>query len=133
VLPVVLSLFSEPWVITRYWPAAGLVLPAPDRSRRVIPPSLDLVQELDAIADATRLTMLRLVAEQPRSTRELSALLGLSEAGVSKHLHRLSDAGLVESERRGYYVLYRLRPERAIAASNALLDFLRVGTDSLAG
>ena len=133
VLPVVLSLFSEPWVITRYWPAAGLVLPAPDGSKRVTPPSLELVQELDAIADATRLTMLRLVAEQPRSTRELSALLGLSEAGVSKHLHRLADAGLVEGARRGYYVLYRLRPERALAASHALLDFLRVATDSPAG
>ncbi|MES1247527.1 MAG: metalloregulator ArsR/SmtB family transcription factor [Actinomycetota bacterium] len=133
VLPVVLSLFSDPWVITRYWPAAGLVLPAPDGSRRVTPPSLELVQELDAIADATRLTMLRLVAEQPRSTRELSALLGLSEAGVSKHLHRLADAGLVVGERRGYYVLYRLLPERALAASTALLDFLRVATDSPAG
>jgi DNA-binding transcriptional ArsR family regulator len=133
VLPVVLSLFSEPWVITRYWPAAGLVLPAPDGSRRVTPPSLALVQELDAIADATRLTMLRLVAEQPRSTRELSALLGLSEAGVSKHLHRLADAGLVAGERRGYYVLYRLLPDRAVAASAALLDFLRVPSNSPGG
>jgi DNA-binding transcriptional ArsR family regulator len=133
VLPVVLSLFSEPWVITRYWPAAGLVLPAPDGSKRVTAPSLELVQELDAIADATRLTVLRLVAERPRSTRELSALLGLSEAGVSKHLRRLADAGLVAGERRGYYVLYRLLPDRALAASRSLLDFLRVATDSPAG
>lgn len=132
-LPIVLSLFSDPWVITRYWPAAGLVLPAPDGSRRVTPPSLDLVQGLDAIADPTRLTMLRLVAEQPRSTRELSDLLGLSEAGVSKHLHRLADAGLVHGERRGYYVLYRLLPDRAVAASQGILDFLRVATDSPSG
>jgi DNA-binding transcriptional ArsR family regulator len=129
-MPVVLSLFSSPWVITRVAPAAGLVLPAPSIDRRVTSPSLELVQELDAISDPTRLTLLRLVAGRPRSTRELSQLLELSEAAVSKHLHRLADAQLVRGERHGYYVLYRLIPERAGAASQALLDFLRVATDS---
>jgi len=132
-LPIVLSLFSAPWVITRIAPAAGLVLPAPDADGRVAAPSLELVQELDAIADATRLTLLRLVADRPRSTRELSELLSLSEAGVSKHLKRLAEAGLVLGERRGYYVMYRLIPGRALAASHALLDFLRLATDSPRG
>ena len=132
-LPVVLSLFSDPWVITRIEPAAGLVLPAPRADRRVTPPSLELVQGLDAIADPTRLTLLRLVASRPRSTRELAQLLELSEAAVSKHLHRLADAQLVRGERHGYYVLYRLLPERAVAASQALLDFLSVRSDSPAG
>jgi hypothetical protein len=36
----------------------------------------------------------------------------------------------VLGQRNGYYVLYRLVPERAAAASRALLDFLRVQTDS---
>jgi DNA-binding transcriptional ArsR family regulator len=91
------------------------------------------VQELDAIADPTRLTLLRLVADRPRSTRELSELLSLSEAGISKHLKRLAEAGLVDGERRGYYVMYRLIPGRALAASHALLEFLRVATDSPLG
>jgi DNA-binding transcriptional ArsR family regulator len=133
VLPVVISLFSAPWVITRVAPAAGLVLPAPHTDVAVRSPSLSLVQELDAIADPTRLTILRLVGDRPRSTRELSELLGLSEAGVSKHLRRLAEAGLVDGERRGYYVLYKLRPERAAAASQGLLEFLRVASDSPAG
>lgn len=132
-LPVVISLFSSPWVITRIEPAAGLVLPAPRADRRVTPPSLELVQGLDAIADPTRLTLLRLVAGRPRSTRELSQLLELSEAAVSKHLRRLAEAQLVCGERQGYYVLYRLLPERAVAASEALLAFLRVPSDSPAG
>lgn len=132
-LPVALSLFSAPWVITRVAPAAGLVLPAPHFDVAVRSPSLALVQELDAIADPTRLTILRLVGGRPRSTRELSELLGLSEAGVSKHLRRLAEAGLVDGERRGYYVLYTLRPERAAAASQGLLEFLRVASDSPTG
>jgi DNA-binding transcriptional ArsR family regulator len=132
-MPVVISLYSSPWVITRITPAAGLVLPAPGADRRVTSPSIELVQGLDAIADPTRLTLLRLVAGRPRSTRELANLLELSEAAVSKHLRRLADAQLVRGERQGYYVLYRLLPERAVAASEALLDFLRVSSDSPAG
>jgi DNA-binding transcriptional ArsR family regulator len=132
-LPVVLSLFTAPYVITRISPAAGLVLPAPVPDRRVTAPSMELVQGLDAVADPTRLTLLRLVAARPRSTRELAQLLDLSEAAVSKHLHRLADADLVRGQRNGYYVLYRLVPERAVAASSALLDFLRVTSDSPAG
>jgi DNA-binding transcriptional ArsR family regulator len=132
-MPVVISLFSAPWVITRIMPAAGLVLPAPGADGRVTAPSIELVQGLDAIADPTRLTLLRLVAARPRSTRELAQLLELSEAAVSKHLRRLADAQLVCGERQGYYVLYRLIPERAVAASEALLAFLRVPSDSPAG
>ena len=132
-MPVVISLFSAPWVITRIMPAAGLVLPAPGADARVTSPSIELVQELDAIADPTRLTLLRLVASRPRSTRELAQLLELSEAAVSKHLRRLADAHLVRGERQGYYVLYRLIPERAVAASESLLAFLRVPSDSPAG
>jgi DNA-binding transcriptional ArsR family regulator len=129
----VLSLFSAPYVITRISPAAGLVLPAPAAERRVTAPSLELVRGLNAIADPTRLTLLRLVSARPRSTRELAQLLELSEAAVSKHMRRLADADLVRGERNGYYVLYRLVPERAAAASEALLDFLRVQTDSPPG
>jgi DNA-binding transcriptional ArsR family regulator len=132
-LPVVLSLFTAPYVITRISPAAGLVLPAPVPDRRVTAPSMELVQGLDAVADPTRLTLLRLVAARPRSTRELAQLLDMSEAAVSKHLRRLADADLVRGQRNGYYVLYRLVPERAVAASSALLDFLRVASDSPAG
>jgi len=132
-MPIAISLYSSPWVITRISPAAGLVLPAPSRDRQVTPPSLELVQELDAIADPTRLTLLRLVAAKPRSTRELAQLLELSEAAVSKHLRRLADADLVRGEREGYYVLYRLVRERAVAASQSLLAFLHVETDSPPG
>jgi DNA-binding transcriptional ArsR family regulator len=133
-MPVVISLFSAPWVITRIMPAAGLVLPAPGTDAgRVTAPSIVLVQELDSIAVPTRLTLLRLVAARPRSTRELAQLLELSEAAISKHLRRLADAQLVRGERQGYYVLYSLIPERAIAASESLLAFLRVPSDSPAG
>ena len=136
-LPVVLSLFAAPFVYTRIGESAAVVLPAPSAERRVTPPSFELVQGLSAIADPTRLTLLRLVAACPRSTRELAQLLELSESAVSKHMRMLAAADLVRGVRNGYYVLYKLVPERAAAASDALLDFLAVpsadGSDSRSG
>lgn len=80
---------------------------------------------LRALADPTRLTALRLVAEQPRSTQELARLVRISEAGLSKHLRVLAAAGLVTSRRSGYYVLYSWEPDRLGALSEAVLSFLR--------
>jgi hypothetical protein len=52
-------------------------------------------------------------------------------------MRMLAAADLVRGVRQGYYVLYKLVPERAAAASDALLDFLAVpsanGTDSRSG
>jgi DNA-binding transcriptional ArsR family regulator len=132
-LPVVLSMFAAPYVFTRISENTAVVLPAPAANRDVTAPSLELVRGLNAIADPTRLTLLRLVAAAPRSTRELSQLMELSESTVSKHMRQLAAADLVRGVRHGYYVLYRLVPERAAAASDALRDFLDAGTDSPTG
>jgi DNA-binding transcriptional ArsR family regulator len=98
-------------------------------SGRVVSPALNLVQGLAAIADPTRLTMLRLVALRSRSTRELAQLLSISDSAVSKHLRQLTNAGLVEGQRQGYYVLYRLVPEQAVKTSDAVLQFLDVAAN----
>src|SRR5262249_18468431 len=62
-------------------------------------PSAELVRILRALADETRLRALALIAERPRSTQELAPLVGMSEAGLSKHLRALADAGLVVRRR----------------------------------
>jgi DNA-binding transcriptional ArsR family regulator len=127
-LPLVLSLFTAPHVFTLWGPPHdfGLVLPPPGMSSRVTSPALNLVQGLAAIADPTRLTLLRLVSVRSRSTRELAQLLSISDSAVSKHLRQLTQAGLVEGRRQGYYVLYRLVPEQALKTSDAVLQFLDV-------
>jgi DNA-binding transcriptional ArsR family regulator len=84
-----------------------------------------LVQLLRALGDDTRLRALQFIAEQPRSTQELAALLRLSEAAVSKHLRTLPEARLLDARREGYYVLYRLRRERIAVVAPNLLAFLQ--------
>ena len=88
-------------------------------------PSGELVEGLRALGDDTRLRVLALIAERPRSTQELAPLVGLSEAGLSKHLRLLARAGVLESSREGYYVLYSLVPDRLVALAGTLLAFVR--------
>jgi len=46
----------------------------------------------------------------PRTTTQLAAELGLSQAAVSQHLKILHNAALVTAQRRGRMVLYQRTP-----------------------
>jgi DNA-binding transcriptional ArsR family regulator len=108
------------------WPKA-IVYPAPflaDRELEPLPPA-DLQRLLRALGDNTRLIVLRLLAEQPRSTRELAPLVGVSEATLSRHLRVLAEAGAVSRRREGRFVLYALRQERLAQLEPGLLRYLR--------
>lgn len=95
------------------WPLA-LVYPAPALARTARPqlPPEDLLRLLRALADPVRLEMLRRIAARGRSTQELARLVGMSEAGASRSLRLLAEAGLVATRRDGRYLLYELVPER---------------------
>jgi DNA-binding transcriptional ArsR family regulator len=107
------------------WPLAVLYPPRAMRNGVVRAPAPEqLVHTLKAAADPTRLRILGLVAERPRSTEELAPLVGLSESGLSKQLRTLTDAGFLSTRRQGWYVLYELRRERLERLGPELLDYL---------
>jgi DNA-binding transcriptional ArsR family regulator len=114
-LLLVPSVYVWPHVVVNCdapWPLV-LVYRAPHLSeslRHVTPP--ELVRVLRAVGDATRLRILQQIARRPRSTQELAPLVGLSEAGASKHLRLLAAAGILQTRREGYYVVYSLVHER---------------------
>jgi ArsR family transcriptional regulator, arsenate/arsenite/antimonite-responsive transcriptional repressor len=82
-----------------------------------------LAAAFKAIADPVRLRVLNFIAAQPSGEAcvcHFTGPLGLTQPTVSHHLKLLHDAGLVERERRGTWVHYRIVPERLLALREAL-------------
>lgn len=61
-----------------------------------------------ALASERRLELIDLLAQSPRRVEALAEETGMTLANVSQHLQVLKNARLVESERRGVAVTYRL-------------------------
>jgi ArsR family transcriptional regulator len=64
---------------------------------------------LKALAHPTRLFIVDELARGERCVCELTELIGVEMPTVSRHLSQLRHAGLVEDEKRGAMVFYRLR------------------------
>lgn len=76
------------------------------------------------LGDAARLRLLRVLARERLNVTELTGVLGLAQSGVSRHLGRLKDAGLVREDRDGAYTYYRLAPSRRDNGHDALWSLL---------
>ncbi|MBW4626516.1 MAG: metalloregulator ArsR/SmtB family transcription factor [Brasilonema octagenarum HA4186-MV1] len=75
------------------------------------------------LGEPARLQLLSLIAAQPTGEAcvcQLTEPLGLSQPTVSHHLKVMYEAGLLQKERRGTWIYYRLVPERIEALRNAL-------------
>jgi predicted transcriptional regulator len=70
--------------------------------------SEELVAFFKALADANRLKIVGLLAQQPYSVEELAALLDLKASTVSHHLSKLAKVGLVSAKTESYYNVYQL-------------------------
>ncbi|HKO26654.1 MAG TPA: metalloregulator ArsR/SmtB family transcription factor, partial [Solirubrobacteraceae bacterium] len=65
-----------------------------------------------ALSDPTRRALLRTIAEQPAATAtQLAADLPISRQAVLKHLAALTEAGLIDRQRSGREVRYRVTPQ----------------------
>jgi ArsR family transcriptional regulator, arsenate/arsenite/antimonite-responsive transcriptional repressor len=90
----------------------------------------ELAGMLKALSDPVRLRLLSVVASHRGGEAcvcDISAGITVSQPTVSHHLKVLRTAGLLDSERRGSWVYYRVIPE-ALQQLSALL-----GTDNLIG
>jgi DNA-binding transcriptional ArsR family regulator len=63
-----------------------------------------------ALADPMRRRLLSAIAEHPSTATELATGLPITRQAVAKHLNSLSEAGLLERERSGRDVRYRMTP-----------------------
>ncbi|MGD9330081.1 MAG: metalloregulator ArsR/SmtB family transcription factor [Desulfobacterales bacterium] len=64
------------------------------------------IQVMKALADASRVKIVKLLQRRSMCVCELQGLLGLAQPTVSKHLKVLEEAGLVVSSKDGLWVNY---------------------------
>ena len=70
----------------------------------------------------TRVKIIELLKSKgPLGVKEISSLLGITPPAVSQHLKILKQAGLVRSERKGYWIPYSIN-EEALENCRELLD-----------
>ena len=126
------SYFCRPAVYYHYWrgvltfcfpvDAQRLQVEAPARDPRA--PSDETLRFFEALGDATRLRILRLLAEREMYLTELSERLGLTKATTKHHMVRLRASGLVTLYDRDRMTYYALRPDIARHAVQLLDDYL---------
>src|SRR5690349_23465905 len=78
---------------------------------------------LKALADPARLRLLSLIQSAPDGeacVTDLTAPLALSQPTVSHHLRILTQAGLLQRDKRGVWVYYRLVPSAVAAIADVL-------------
>lgn len=101
-----------------------------DPMRDVVPAEVEeapesLVLGFSALADLTRLRLLRLIALESMPAQEMARRLELNESTVSRHLRLMVEAGLVGRERQeGKFVFYVLQAKRIDELSAMMLAYL---------
>jgi ArsR family transcriptional regulator len=76
------------------------------------------------LASPRRLEILHLLADEPKEVGRLADEMGISQPNVSQHLAVMRAAGIVEAERDGREVRYRLTDPDVIAACSLMRGVL---------
>jgi DNA-binding transcriptional ArsR family regulator len=76
-----------------------------------------------ALADPTRRQVLQLLRQGPKTAGELAEHFPVSKPTMSAHFAVLREAGLVQSEKHGKAVIYRLKMS---VLEEALMEFTRL-------
>jgi len=88
----------------------------------------DLVPLFSALADATRMRLLNLMADREVCVCFFVEILGQSQPKISRHLAYLRNASLVQSRREGKWMHYSIKPptdEAAATIFQSVLENLR--------
>jgi ArsR family transcriptional regulator len=79
---------------------------------------------LKTLSNPKRLEIIHLLAEGPREVNRLAEELGISQPNVSQHLALMRSAGVVEAERDGREVRYRLSDPEIMCACETMRGVL---------
>jgi DNA-binding transcriptional ArsR family regulator len=75
---------------------------------------MELDRVFEALASTPRRQILAYLSAAELSTSDLAARFEMSAPAISRHLSILENAGLVTSERKGQFVLYKLNGDSLV-------------------
>lgn len=89
---------------------------------------LEPFEVLKALAVETRVKIIDLLKSKgPLGAKNIAEVIGITPAAVSQHLKILRQAGLVRSERKGYWIPYTINEEEMENCRQILNDICTCG------
>src|SRR4051812_2199780 len=85
-------------------------------------PAAEVATLSAALAEATRIDMLHLLARSERTIEALARLLDFSSSTTASHMALLQDARLTVSRREGDYVYYSIAGDRVRRLLHAFIE-----------
>jgi len=86
-----------------------------------------------ALGDPTRLALLQRLSDQgPASISVLAETFAITRQGVTKHLHVLAEAGVIDGSRQGREQVWALNPTRLVEGLRCIEIIARGWDDALA-
>ena len=86
----------------------------------------DVANRVKALADPTRLSILRVIRNFGMDNTEMARFFGLSRPTVSNHAKILREAGLIDSRQEGRQVRHSINPDALHRLFGDLVEFLDI-------
>lgn len=86
--------------------------------------NVEMVEKImKALADRSRLLIIRSLIAKPQYLEELSERLGLAVSTVSFHLKKMEEAGIVTKDKQQYYTIFGVKKDFFAQKLEDLMDF----------
>ncbi|HOT47390.1 MAG TPA: metalloregulator ArsR/SmtB family transcription factor [Spirochaetota bacterium] len=85
---------------------------------------MEIEKIFKALADSNRLRIMNLLTRGELCVCEMEEILGLSQTNVSRHLNKLTTAGLLDSRKEAQWIFYRINNE-FLKKHSALAAYLK--------
>ncbi len=85
----------------------------------------NFLRVMKALSDPNRVRVIKLLENNVLCVCEIQKALGLAQPTISSHMKILEDAGLVEKERQGTWMMYRLVHEQTSVYAESMLEMLK--------
>ena len=90
----------------------------------------EIAEFFSLLSVETRIKIIRLISMKPLCVNALAQQLGMTQSAVSQHLRVLRNVRLVQGEKRGYFVHYRVSFETLEPWQKKILTLLNITPSS---